>query len=60
MCLSPDGERQAGEWRRAAGHRLPYLEQNKKTPVKREDARYLRTWHSYEKVIRKPAALATI
>jgi len=33
---------------------------NKKTPRKREDARHLDAWHSYEKVIRKPAALATI
>ena len=32
----------------------------KKTPLKREDARHLSAWHSYEKVIRKPAALATI
>lgn len=32
----------------------------KKTPLKREDARHLSAWHSYEKVIRKPAALATV
>jgi len=37
-----------------------YEKNYKKYPHKREDARYLRTWHSYEKVICKPAALATV
>ena len=35
-------------------------EREDKKPLKREDARHFRTWHSYEKVIRKPAALATV